>query len=124
MNDMRCTLCYTEHSSEKIKNTSKCPVCKTTLPPHKVEEDVVLIINWQELRALTIPAYRWYKMHAKSFDPDMFRAIEAILGRLYESRPEGAGTLTVEDELDELTEEGKNIEAYKGLETKKSKLSN
>jgi hypothetical protein len=99
---LRCTLCYTEFSLEEVEDTERCPECFTEVPPHKIAQDVTLTINWQELRALCIPAMRWYRSASKSaVSDDIIRTLEAILGRLYTHRPDGSGALTLEDEMEE-----------------------
>lgn len=104
---VRCTLCYTEFTFEEAESLERCPECLTEVPPHRISQDVTLTLNWQELRALTIPAMRWYKAASpEAVTEDIVRTLNAILGRLYTHRPLGAGALTLEDEMSEAAERG------------------
>jgi hypothetical protein len=114
---MRCTSCYSEFTFEELENTKECPECGTTVPPHAIDHDVLLYINWQELRALTIPAMQWYEENKDEVEVDIFLALEAIIDRINDARPEGAEALTMDAPERLLLEEyeEKSIETLKPI---------
>lgn len=101
-----CCICNFELDS--FDGLNYCPNCGTSYPPLGVEDDVMLKINWQELRTLIIWAERWAGRGAKEF-PDMLRFVYAAAKRLKTQCPERKG-LTLTEEIEELREKYGEVE--------------
>lgn len=55
----RCTICSKEFTDEETIHAISCPSCGTKNLPCSIKEDVMVKINWHELRILTIWAENW-----------------------------------------------------------------
>lgn len=110
MKTARCVRCSVEYSDEELNqlNPDKCPNCGTVGLPMLISEDVMLPINWHELRILTIWATNW----AEKLEDDCKIDLMAILKRLSKHRPEGAAALTIVGEFKELQEHFPNSELW------------
>lgn len=100
MKTIRCTDCYEEFSEEEIESATACPACGTSSVPMVIKNDVLLPINWHELRILTI----WASNYAEKLPDDSRMALHKILKRLDKHRPEGCSALTLVGEIKELQE--------------------
>jgi hypothetical protein len=97
----RCTKCYKIFTSEEIVNASCCPSCGTKSLPHNTSEDIMLPINWHELRILANWACRWADSR-EDMDDDSRTVLQAILKRITAYRPKDAAALTLIMEFKEL----------------------
>lgn len=100
MKTMRCVDCYEEFSEEDVGDSEACPACGTCTLPMSIDEDILLPINWHELRVLTI----WASNYAEKL-PDSSRiSLHKTLKRLDKYRPPGGAALTLVGEIKELQE--------------------
>lgn len=87
----RCIACGFQMLSEnahKHQHTS-CPGCGNGTLPADAAEDVIISINWSELRILANAAESYYSRlyQAGALEPDAMVAMNAILSRLEAQRP-------------------------------------
>jgi hypothetical protein len=109
MKTIRCQDCLSEFSDDEVKGLTACPSCKTTRLPISISHDIMLPINWHELRCLTIWASNWID---SSDDPatDTVRDwLQKLLQRISGFRPEGGGALTIAQEIKECQKEFPSI---------------
>jgi hypothetical protein len=74
-----------------------CTACGSTSQPLLIEQDIVLKINWQELRVLVEFALR------SPVRGDSKAVLQEIIKRLAKLRPSNASPLTLEEELEQIT---------------------
>jgi hypothetical protein len=115
MKTTRCRDCLAEFTDEEIKGAKCCPSCHTTRIPVLISEDILLPINWAELRTLTIWATRW----ADGFPDDDAHNdskiwLQKLLNRINKLRPPGGGALTLAQEIKELQKEFPTAELIDG----------
>jgi len=99
---VRCIRCYSEFSAEEIKNANACPACGEFGRPCHIADDVILKINWHELRILTI----WASNYARAIEkrsPDSTKGLQAIILRLEKQYPDKS-PLTLEGEVRQVQE--------------------
>lgn len=105
---IRCTQCSSEFNEEQTQDVDCCPSCGSTGVPCDTADDVVLNINWHELRILTI----WASNFAQSgVSDDAKKTLMAIIRRLEKQYPEQA-PLTLMGELKQLQETYPSLEAF------------
>jgi len=114
MKTVRCLRCASEYSDEELNelNPDKCPHCGTPGIPMAISQDVMLPINWHELRILTIWASNW----AENLEDDCKIDLMSVLKRLDKHRPKGAPALTIAGEFKELQQQFPNSELWMGDE--------
>jgi hypothetical protein len=101
--DIRCAVCKSEFVSAVLNATKEqsCPICRTTVPPLKINQDGFIKINWQSIRVLAIYAQRW----AETFDTsnpanrEYIRALKNIINELEIYRPKTGKDLNPAQEL-------------------------
>jgi predicted nucleic acid-binding Zn-ribbon protein len=105
---VRCTICSTEFTDEEILEAIKCPSCGTSSLPCAISEDVLLKINWHELRILTIWAENYARIaDAKDkLDETLLSTVMIISKRLEKQYPDKT-KLTLFSEVREIKENGK-----------------
>jgi DNA-directed RNA polymerase subunit RPC12/RpoP len=101
MKTVRCTACESEFTNEEIKGKTQCPSCSSTRLPMDIAHDILLPINWHELRCLTIWASRWADT-AHGFDDESRVFLQKLLNKINKHRPNGGGALTLQSEIKEL----------------------
>lgn len=101
MKTTRCTHCSTEFSEEELTNAQECPTCGTTGTPCLLEDDVMLKINWHELRILGIWADNYAR--AVNLEDSSRKVISAILSRCERQFPDRT-PLTIGGEVRKLQE--------------------
>ena len=91
----KCPVCRAQFSQSDLSMKKSCPKCGTVIPPFLGSQEVVIQINWQELRTLSIYSLRWSKI----FDPkkrgnqDAIKALQNIFTRIMKHQPQDARTL-------------------------------
>lgn len=108
---VRCTKCGSEFTDAQLENVSACPKCGTKGVPSAIDDDVVVRVNWHELRILGIWASFWASKD--DFEPDSRAALSAIIARLEKQYPEKT-PLTLAGEVRKLQEEMPSIELRQG----------
>lgn len=99
----RCTDCYSEFTHEQLEGYNCCPQCKTKSLPMYINQDVIININWHELRILTMWASWWAEEKLKS-EPG-YQTIKSIIKRLrVQGKPEWPG-LTFAEEIEDIRNE-------------------
>lgn len=102
----RCVVCRAEFNEEEITaafeaGKTGCPACGDTGLPMAIAQDMLIRINWHELRILTIWADNYARQHKDN--PGMAQSIAAIVKALEMQRPSGEfAALTIAGELQEL----------------------
>lgn len=71
----RCIICNEEFCEKDIKAASCCPKCNNKGLPANPKDDVIIKINWHELRILCIWAENW----ARKCDKDNNEALKCVL---------------------------------------------
>lgn len=107
--EWRCALCREEFETAVLESVAECPSCGTRVAPQLLVNDVVLSINWQDLRCL----FNWAAVYidsAKLPTADVDVYFEKLLDRIRQHRPDGAPALTMQDEIDEAREKGLNVQ--------------
>lgn len=112
---LRCVLCRFEASKEEVLKYPPgiigCPNCGTKLNPMKIEHDIEVSLNWQDIRLLAIYAKRWTTVFDKNnlSEKQSIQALDDLIARLAKYQPEGAQPLTVPKEIEiVITKEGGN----------------
>jgi hypothetical protein len=100
MKTTRCIICSAEFTDEEIIGTSCCPSCKTTSLPLGIIRDILLPINWSEIRLLANWACRW--SDSTDMPSDSRAALQAVLKRITKHRPPNSPALTLAGEVKEL----------------------
>lgn len=109
MNAARCTNCYAEFSEQELATiTGGCPKCGTESLPMDPAQDIMLPINWHELRVLTMWASRW--CDSNKMNDHTIEMFNSLLKRLRKHRPAGGAGLTLVEEFKELQQEHPNAE--------------
>lgn len=104
---LRCGVCRTVFMHSSLpEGTDSCPHCGNRSVPHDVDQDVVLHLNWHELRCLVIWAEA-FVLGTKA-DQDRERSWESLKTYLRKYRPEGAPPLTLYEDVEALAELGLN----------------
>jgi len=80
-----CTTCGARFTAEEIADASGCPKCDTKGVPCGADRDLVVEINWHELRVLGIWASNW--AHRADVDKSGEDALRGILSRLERAFP-------------------------------------
>jgi predicted Zn-ribbon and HTH transcriptional regulator len=87
----RCTTCASEFSELEVEGVDCCPACGDKGVPCSISDDVVVKVNWHELRILGIWAEQWAKKIQKD-DPanntGSLLTVMSIAGRLQNQFPE------------------------------------
>lgn len=113
MKTTRCTHCSTEFSEDELAAAMSCPECGTTGIPCRIEDDVLLKINWHELRILGVWADNY--AHAANLEDDSRKVISAILARCEKQFPDKTA-LTIGGEVRKLQEIHPEISLLRGDE--------
>lgn len=96
-NDIRCPVCLKEFNLYRLKEAGykTCPNCKSNIPPLFLVHDIIVKLNWQDLRILATYSKRWVTQFDMTIrgNQDMVKALENILNKLMPYQP--AGTLPV-----------------------------
>lgn len=108
----RCRDCDAEFSEEAIKNYSVCPACGSIKFPLDISQDILLYLNWYEIRCLTIWASNWLENFDDSEINDTKIWFQKLLNKIHKYKPEGGGSLTIAQEVKELQKEFPNLELY------------
>lgn len=103
----RCVRCRGEFTEAQIKGVKQCPGCGDNGVPMSPDEDVVIKINWHELRILTIWAENWANRN-KEGHPKGIEAVYAIVRQLQNQFPH-MKPLTLAGEIRELKEQLPNV---------------
>ena len=82
---IRCVLC--DHVVDDTTGMSKCPSCGTKSLPVDTNDDVMVKINWHELRILGIWAENWARRIEKDSQGSV-GVVDAIATRLEKQFPE------------------------------------
>ena len=95
--DIRCQVCLTEFNKAELKakmlageveETQLCPACGTHLGPMLIKDDINIMVNWQELRILTILAKRYSREHAGNRpEGDARKSLDNIIEKLSKYKP-------------------------------------
>ena len=98
MTEIRCALCKWTGDFERDilpKNVDRCPNCGTLQKPLATKEDVVLKINWQDLRLLCIYAQRFVATFSDKIPANrVFKEmLERIVKHVEASKPIGSANL-------------------------------
>jgi hypothetical protein len=99
----RCLICNQEFTKEDLKHASSCPKCGNTGLPADSKDDVVIKINWHELRILTI----WAENYARSIKDDKTKpqlTIACIARRIQKQYPDRT-PLTLAGEIEQIKKE-------------------
>ncbi len=100
MKTTRCTRCAKEFSDDELEGHYSCPNCGCEGVPCAISEDVVVKINWHELRILGV----WATNFAEStLDENQQKDLAAVLKRLEEQFP-GKTPLTIRGELQQVAD--------------------
>lgn len=91
---IRCTRCHTEFTEKEFVKMECCTGCGSTAQPQLIEQDVVLRINWQELRVLVEFAL------LAPVRGDSKGVLEEIVRRLEKLRPPNSPPLTLREEFE------------------------
>ncbi|MCL6584613.1 MAG: hypothetical protein K6U11_13395 [bacterium] len=86
----RCIRCRSEFTADQLRGVSCCPICGDTGQPLSLEDDVIIKINWHELRLLCSFAEKWSEYLITSGQvatADNFMTIYSIIGALQEQYP-------------------------------------
>jgi len=103
MKTTRCQDCLSEFTDKEIEGATSCPSCNSTRRPIWISEDVLLPINWHELRCLTIWASNWAETFPDDEDHNDSKIwFQRLLNRINKLRPPGGGALTLVQEVKEL----------------------
>lgn len=107
MKDIRCLICGKEYSHEELGDVEACPNCGTTTIPCDIKDDVIIGVNWHELRILTIWAENWARHldgNLEEGEEKNLLAIMTIAQRLQKQFPDKT-PLTLFGEIKELRKE-------------------
>ena len=107
----RCTHCSAEFTDQELENVTSCPKCGTTGIPCLIADDVLLKINWPELRILGIWADNYAK--AAHIEDSSAKVIAAILARCEKQFPDKT-PLTLGGEIRKIQEEHPEISLMRG----------
>lgn len=107
----RCTHCGTEFTDEQLEGLQSCPKCGTRGTPCAIADDVMIKVNWHELRLLGMWADNW--AHTPNFPEDSQRVIAAILTRIEAQFPDKT-PLTLAGEVRQLQAEYPTLELADG----------
>lgn len=99
---VRCQDCEKEFTDEEIRGMIKCPSCESIRPPVSIAHDILLPINWHELRCLTIWATNWMDSSDDYSTESTREWLQRLLNKIHKHRPEGGGALTIAQEIKEL----------------------
>lgn len=98
---MWCVDCGGRFTEEEVTGATCCPKCKSGGVPADTAKDVVVEVNWHELRILGIWAENWAVQHARETANGMVNTVHSITRRLQQQFPELAA-LTLSQEIAEL----------------------
>lgn len=108
-----CTLCGKRFIEEEVAGAMSCPACGSTGIPCAVSDDVMVAVNWHELRILGIWAENWAKRCDDAGEKPMMPTVHAITRRIqrqfFNKTP-----LTLSGEIAELPAK---IDGIGGIET-------
>ncbi len=104
-----CMACSVKYSVLTGSPTHKCPRCGAS-PEYflRAKDDVVIEVNWHELRILGMWAERWALEQGED-SQEMQRVVSMICGRIHAQYPEWIG-LTFSNEIAELRQEFGEVE--------------
>ncbi len=87
MTAVRCIRCASAFDLEALpEDVHACSSCGTTSLPVRPEDDVTVVLNWQELRILGVWASNWAGQPL--FPEDSRATLDAILKRLQAQHPD------------------------------------
>lgn len=89
-----CVACGARFTAEEVVGATCCPKCGSTGLPCAAQQDLVVEINWHELRILGI----WASNYARAQSEDCQRSLRGILSRLERQAP-ALPPLTIAGEL-------------------------
>lgn len=101
MKKYRCKDCDAEFEEKYVEDCNVCPSCWSVRPPLDSSQDILLPINWHELRCLTIWASNWIENQDENIN-DTKIWLQRLLNRIHKHKPEGGGALTVAQEIKEI----------------------
>lgn len=87
-NEIRCPICRNEFPELVQEHAASCPVCKMKAPPQKIAEDVMITINWQDLRILANWAGCWQRAAMPNNAPAIAH-MEKICEQVEKVKPKG-----------------------------------
>lgn len=101
-NDIRCSVCRNEFNLYMATKygVRKCPKCGTEIAPIMIAQDILIKINWQDLRILANYAKRWVYTFdmSKTGNKDMSLVLENIIQQIGKYRPQSALPIITKDE--------------------------
>lgn len=100
---IRCISCRTEFASVP-HGASHCPACGSGLAPQDLRQDVLLPLNWKDLRVLVIWSDEFMR-RAGVRGPGL-GAYLALIEYIKGFRPENAPGLTLADDVEEARLQG------------------
>lgn len=99
--DIRCINCGVEMVKVDLPaDGTACPACGSTSLPCHIREDILLPINWHELRVLTIWASNFAYHPDFNIQEDSKHTLESLLTRLDQYRPINSPHLSLKDVKD------------------------
>jgi len=110
MKKYRCKDCDAEFDEKYVEDCNVCPSCGSVRPPLDVAHDILLPMNWYELRCLTIWASNWIDSRNDGNINDTKIWLQKLLNRIHKHKPEGGGALTVAQEIKEIQKSFPHIE--------------
>ena len=108
----RCLICNEEFTGKELKDFDRCPKCGNTGIPCSPKEDVIIKINWHELRILVIWAENWANKIDKDCATKPAVTIVCIARRVQNQYPDKT-PLTLTGEIQQL----RNDKTLSNIET-------
>jgi predicted nucleic acid-binding Zn-ribbon protein len=97
-----CTVCGSRFGKEAVQSWG-CPKCGNEGVPCDPHKDVMVAINWHELRILVMWAENWANRSVEDKD-GATKTVQAIAGRIQRQWPEINQPLTLSGEIGQLRE--------------------
>jgi hypothetical protein len=109
--DVRCCVCLSEYALVELQKAKlkECPICKTKVPYMKIKQDILVKLNWQDIRMLAIYSQRWAAGFDQEGDKHAIYALSNILAKLAGYKPEGGTTFENDPYAENLKEHSKPV---------------